>query len=198
MISTINHDRNYYGISCTKSSLQFCCIIVIKGRLKELFFMQRKAITKVLASRWLCGHLTVPIPASPLFLPAHATALPKDLFQALSCRLISTNLYICSDQQHLSRAPWGHLRAESPFHVQYGREKMGGSALCCVSQGVQEQGCWGAKPLQLIDLISTRGPGPPLVTEIHITHALLHLTNRSEVKLLHRGRIYSLQVDNLF
>lgn len=64
---------------------------------------------------------------------------------------------------------------------------MGGSALCCVSQGVQEQGCWGAKPLQLIDLISTRGPGPPLVTEIHITHALLHLTNRSEVKLLHRG-----------
>ena len=47
--------------------------------------------------------------------------------------LISTNLYICSDQQQLSRVPRGYLRAESPFQVQQGREKNGRvfSVPCC-------------------------------------------------------------------
>lgn len=57
---------------------------------------------------------------------------------------------------------------------------MGESALCCVSQGMQEQGCWEVKALQLIDPVSTRGPGPPLATEIHITRAPLRLTGARE------------------
>lgn len=39
--SAINYDLNYDGISCTKSNLQFC-VVIAKGRLKELAYLCRE------------------------------------------------------------------------------------------------------------------------------------------------------------
>lgn len=147
-----------------------------------------------------CSHLPAPVPASPSFPPARAPALPKGLFQALRCRQLpvpglctglctqwSLDLLVmlqadlnqpvplqCPAAPFMGTVGTRKSRvSQSPFQVQQGREKMGVSALCS-ARGVQEQGCWGAKALQL-DPVSTRVPGPPLVTEIHITRALSQL-----------------------
>lgn len=114
--------------------------VVIKGRLKELFFSCREKQSQQCSNPEGCAAMSPcppqPAPRAPALSPLSALACAHCRVR-ICCsisRLISANLDIPSDQQNLSRTPRGHLRAEFPFLVQQEREKTGCSALCCVKE----------------------------------------------------------------
>lgn len=68
-------------------------------------------------------------------------------------------------------------------------------SVLCLSKGARV-GLLGTEGFQLIDSISTRGPGPPKETEIHISQARLFLSGERQSAPL--GPIYILPKWKIF